>query len=119
MADNLVQRSVTTSVARNLASTTKTAPQLASITPRHLLNLLPWVHVEGGTYRVNRTRVELQKAERVELTLVDGEASFQSQALRSIPLFAKLRDDLIDRIAGRFKTEEVTLGNTLVVEGED
>ena len=37
MADNLIQRSVTTSVARNLASTTKTAPQLASITPRHLL----------------------------------------------------------------------------------
>jgi hypothetical protein len=119
MSDNLIQRSVTTSVARNLANTTKTPPQLTSITPRHLLNLLPWVHVEGGTYRVNRTKVELQKAERVELSLVDGEASFPPQALRSIPLFSKLQDGLLDRIAGRFKTEEVTLGNTLVVEGED
>ena len=80
MADNLIQRSVTTSVARNLASTTKTAPQLASITPRHLLSLLPWVHVEGGTYRVNRTRVELPNAERVEFTLTDGVAVFQPQA---------------------------------------
>ena len=119
MSDNLIQRSVTTAVARNLTSTSKTAPQLASITPRHLLNLLPWVHVEGGTYRVNRTKVELKEAERVELFTVDGVNSFQPQALRSIPLFSKLQDEIINRIASRFKTEEVNLGNTLVVEGED
>jgi hypothetical protein len=119
MADNLIQRSVTTSVARNLASTTKTAPQLASITPRHLLNLLPWVHVEGGTYRVNRTRVELPNAERVEFTLFDGVATFEPQALRSVPLFAKLSDSIIEKLAGSFKTEQVTLGNTLVTEGKD
>lgn len=119
MSDNLIQRSVTTAVARNLASTTKTAPQLSSITPRHLLNLLPWVHVEGGTYRVNRTKVELQEAERVELFTVDGVTSFQPQALRSIPFFSRLHDEIIGRIAERFKTEEVSLGNTLVVEGED
>ena len=119
MADNLIQRSVTTSVARNLASTTKTAPQLASITPRHLLSLLPWVHVEGGTYRVNRTRVELPNAERVEFSLNDGVATFEPQALRSVPLFSKLSEDIIRKIAGSFKTEKVTLGNTLVTEGKD
>lgn len=119
MADNLVQRSVTTSVARNLASTTKTPPQLASITPRHLLSLLPWVHVEGGTYRVNRTRVELPNAERVEFNLTGDLASFEAQALRSIPLFAKLSDTILEKIAGSFKTEKVTLGNTLVAEGKD
>jgi len=119
MSDNLIQRSVTTSVARNLANTTKTPPQLASITPRHLLNLLPWVHVEGGTYRVNRTKVELQKAQRVELYTTDGVSSFQPQALRSVPLFSKLRDDILERLAERFKLEEVNLGNTLLVEGED
>ena len=53
MSDNLLQRSVTTSVARNLANTTKTPPQMMSVTPRWLLRLLPWVQVEGGTYRVN------------------------------------------------------------------
>ena len=57
MADILLQRSVTTSVAKNLANTTKTSPKMMSITPRWLLSLLPWVQVKGGTYRVNRTKV--------------------------------------------------------------
>ena len=65
MSDNLLQRSVTTSVARNLATTTKTSPKMMSITPRWMLSLLPWVQVGGGTYRVNRTKVELSKAERI------------------------------------------------------
>jgi hypothetical protein len=119
MSDNLLQRSVTTSVARNLANTTKTAPQMMSITPRWLLSLLPWVHVEGGTYRVNRTKVELKKAERVELNFKDGNAYFNPQALRSVPLFSRFQDEIINRMANRFKTEEVTLGNKLVVEGVD
>jgi hypothetical protein len=119
MSDNLIQRSVTTSVARNLANTTKTVPQMMSITPRFLLSLLPWVQVEGGTFRVNRTKVELRNAERVELDFAESVPSFQPQALRSVPLFSKLPDDIITRMASHFKTEEVTLGNKLVVEGED
>ncbi|OPY70434.1 MAG: Major membrane protein I [Syntrophorhabdaceae bacterium PtaU1.Bin034] len=119
MADSLIQRSVTTSVARNLTTTTKTPPQMTSITPRFLLHLLPWVQVEGGTFRVNRTKLELKNAERVELDFIDGAVSFQPQALRSVPLFSKLPDDIIVRMAKHFKTEEVTLGNKLVVEGED
>lgn len=51
MSDNLLQRSVTTAVARNLASTTKTSPKMMSITPRWLLSLLPWVHVQGGSWQ--------------------------------------------------------------------
>ena len=119
MSDNLLQRSVTTSVARNLANTTKTPPQMMSITPRWLLSLIPWVHVDGGTYRVNRTKVELKKAERVELNFTDGVASFKPNALRSVPLFARFQEEIINRMANRFKTEEVTLGNKLVVEGVD
>jgi len=41
MSDSLLQRSVTTAVARNLATTSKTRPMMMSITPRHLLHLLP------------------------------------------------------------------------------
>ena len=40
--------------ARQLANTTKTVPQMLSITPRWLIACLPWVPVEAGTYRVNR-----------------------------------------------------------------
>ena len=42
--------------ARNLANTTKTPPQWVGVTPRWLVNLLPWVPVEAGTYRVNRVK---------------------------------------------------------------
>lgn len=118
MSDNLLQRSVTTSVARNLANTTKTPPKMMSITPRWLLSLLPWVQVNGGTYRVNRTKVELSKATRIGIDLT-APAAFPPEALRSVPLFSMLPEDIITRMAGRFKTEEVSLGNKLIVEGED
>ena len=119
MSDNLLQRSVTTSVASNLANTTKTSPKMMSITPRWLLSMLPWVQVNGGTYRVNRTKVELPKAERIEIDVSGNVATFPPDALRSVPLFSKLSDAIITRMAGRFKTEEVSLGNELLVEGSD
>ncbi len=119
MSDSLLQRSVTTAVARNLANTTKTSPKMMSITPRWLLSLLPWVQVDGGTYRVNRTKVELSKAERISIDLTGGSAAFPPESLRSVPLFSKLPDAIVQRMASRFKTEEVSLGNNLLVEGED
>jgi len=119
MSDNLLQRSVTSSVARNLTTTTKTNPKMMSITPRWILSQLPWVQVSGGTYRVNRTKVELSKAERIEVDVANGSASFPPESLRSVPLFSRLPDDIVSRLAGRFKTEKVSLGNKLVVEGKD
>jgi hypothetical protein len=44
------------SAARQLAITTKTAPQLGSVTPRWLVRFLPWTPVEAGTYRINRAK---------------------------------------------------------------
>src|SRR5882672_5970650 len=49
--------------ARNLANTTKTPPQWSAITPRWLVQLLPWTPVESGTYRVNKVK----NAEPVEV----------------------------------------------------
>ncbi len=49
-----VTQSLSTAAARNLATTTKSAPQMQAITSRWLLRMLPWVDVAGGTYRVNR-----------------------------------------------------------------
>ena len=119
MNDNLLQRSVTTAVARNLATTSKTRPMMMSITPRHLLHLLPWVRVEGGTYRVNRTKVELSKAERIEIATSGGGLSFAAVELQSVPLFSQLPDSLLERMQKRFRTEEVPLGSDLLIEGQD
>lgn len=40
--------------ARNLSNTTKTPPQWVGVTPRWLVQLLPWTPVEAGVYRLNR-----------------------------------------------------------------
>ncbi len=119
MTDNLLQRSVTTTVARNLASTTKTSPKMMSITPRWLLNMLPWVQVDGGTYRVNRTKIELPKAQRIDIELSAGGATFAPESLRSVPMFSGLPDAIVSRMANRFRTEEVALGSRVISEGED
>jgi hypothetical protein len=44
--------------ARNLAHTTKTAPQLPAITPRWLTALLQWKPLDAGVLRVNRVQSE-------------------------------------------------------------
>jgi hypothetical protein len=61
------------SAARQLANTTKTPPQLSTITPRWLVHLLQWVPVEAGIYRVNKVRnpedVKIACAKRDEAEL--------------------------------------------------
>ena len=57
-ATNETHRALGDAAARQLANTTKTAPQLSSITPRWLVQLLSWVPVESGTYRVKQVKNE-------------------------------------------------------------
>ncbi|MDX3456692.1 family 2B encapsulin nanocompartment shell protein [Streptomyces sp. ME02-8801-2C] len=61
------QQSLGTSAARNLATTTKSVPQMQEISSRWLLRMLPWVNVQGGAYRVNR---------RLTYSVGDGRLTF-------------------------------------------
>jgi hypothetical protein len=67
------RRAVGDTAARQLANTTKTKPQLTAITPRWLVQLLGWVPVESGTYRVNKVKndvdIEVACGARDERTL--------------------------------------------------
>ena len=56
LAANSSSRSMSVSddAARTLANSTKSVPQMSSITPRWLVHLLAWVPVEAGIYRVNK-----------------------------------------------------------------
>ncbi|MEV0661003.1 family 2B encapsulin nanocompartment shell protein [Actinomadura luteofluorescens] len=112
------QLSLGTAAARNLATTTKSVPQMQGITSRWLLKLLPWVQASGGTYRVNR---------RLTYTLGDGRVTFVTTGadVRVIPRelgeLAPLRgydDDLtLDAIAGRFTQQEYGPGDVVVERG--
>ncbi|MFD7549317.1 family 2B encapsulin nanocompartment shell protein [Streptomyces sp. NPDC059816] len=72
------QRSLGTAAARNLATTSKSAPQMQEISARWLLRTLPWVPVQGGAYRVNR---------RLTYAVGDGRVTFvkTGDSVRVIP----------------------------------
>lgn len=77
------QQSLGTAAARNLATTTKSVPQMQEITSRWLLRMLPWVQVQGGTYRVNR---------RLSYSVGDGRVTFVQTAERVAVIPDELRE---------------------------
>ncbi|WP_299531368.1 family 2B encapsulin nanocompartment shell protein [uncultured Streptomyces sp.] len=112
------QSSLSTAAARNLASTTKSAPQMQEITSRWLLRMLPWVETKGGAYRVNR---------RLAYTVGDGTVEFVQDGarVRVIPRelgeLALLRGfddvDVLTALADRCVQRDFGAGETLVERG--
>ncbi|MFD5815734.1 family 2B encapsulin nanocompartment shell protein [Streptomyces sp. NPDC127038] len=112
------QTSLGTAAARNLATTTKSAPQMQEITSRWLLRMLPWVDIEGGTYRVNR---------RLSYHVGDGHIEFVQDGadIRVIPRqlceLALLRGfedaDVLTAIADRCVRRDFQAGEVLVHRG--
>ncbi|GAB1325749.1 family 2B encapsulin nanocompartment shell protein [Streptomyces sennicomposti] len=112
------QQSLSTAAARNLATTTKSAPQMQEITSRWLLRMLPWVEAEGGAYRVNR---------RLRHTLGDGLIEFvqEGATVRVIPRelgeLALLRGfedtSALTAVADRCTQRDFTAGEVLAERG--
>ncbi|WP_308165993.1 MULTISPECIES: family 2B encapsulin nanocompartment shell protein [Actinomadura] len=110
--------SLGTSAARNLATTTKSVPQMQGITSRWLLKLLPWVQASGGAYRVNR---------RLTYTLGDGRVTFVTtgadvrvipRELGELPPLRGYDDEpALDALAGRFTQREYEPGDVIVEQG--
>ncbi|MET7844601.1 family 2B encapsulin nanocompartment shell protein [Streptomyces sp. NPDC005356] len=112
------QQSLGTSAARNLATTTKSAPQMQEISSRWLLRMLPWVNVQGGTYRVNR---------RLSYSVGDGRVTFvkTGDQVRVIPAelgeLPVLRDfgdqEVLEELAVRCRQREYAPGELLASFG--
>ncbi|ALO06173.1 cAMP-binding protein [Streptomyces venezuelae] len=112
------QSSLSTAAARNLATTTKSTPQMQEISSRWLLRMLPWVETKGGAYRVNR---------RLSYTVGDGRIEFvqDGSRVRVIPQelgeLALLRgfDDVevLTAIADRCVQRDFRAGEVLAVLG--
>ena len=111
--------SLGTAAARNLATTTKSAPQMQEITSRWLLKLLPWVQTKGGVFRVNR---------RLSYALGDGKISFTNtgatvqvipQELTELPLLRGFDNvDLLTALANQFVQQEYAAGDTITELGQ-
>ncbi|MFZ3559763.1 family 2B encapsulin nanocompartment shell protein [Streptomyces sp. BH055] len=112
------QKSLGTSAARNLATTTKSAPQMQEISSRWLLRTLPWVDVKGGTYRVNR---------RLSYSVGDGRVTFVKTGddvrvipaeLGELPALRGFEDeDVLGELAQRCTQREFAAGELLASFG--
>ncbi|MGA5564041.1 family 2B encapsulin nanocompartment shell protein [Streptomyces platensis] len=112
--------SLGTQAARQLATTTKSEPQMQAITSRWLLKSLPWVDVKGGAYRVNR---------RLQLRVGRGRVQFEQngaddirvipQTLTELPVLRGYPDtEVLKELAGRFRVREVRAGQVLFEAGQ-
>ena len=112
------QLSLSTAAARNLATTTKSVPQMQGITSRWLLRLLPWVEASGGTYRVNR---------RLSYTVGDGQVTFVTagrdirvipEELRELPPLRDFGDEsVLGALAARFERQDFGAGEVIAEFG--
>lgn len=113
------QTSLSTKAARQLATTTKSAPQMQGISSRWLLKLLPWVHV-NGVFRLNR---------RLSYAIGDGRVTFYNtgakiqvvpQELCELPLFRGYEDvEVLNVLASRFVQREFKPGDVLTQKGNE
>ncbi|MEV8093728.1 family 2B encapsulin nanocompartment shell protein [Kitasatospora sp. NPDC085879] len=113
------QSSLSTAGARNLASTTKSAPQMQEISSRWLLRMLPWVQVSGGTYRVNRRLTYAVGGGRVAFARTGSRVAVVPPSLRELPLLREVSDEaLLVALAGGFEQREFRAGEQLVAAGD-
>jgi CRP-like cAMP-binding protein len=118
--DGAGRQSLSTAAARQLATTTKSVPQMQAITSRWLLRVLPWVQADGGTYRVNR---------RLSYTVGDGRVTFISTGtevrvipaeLAELPLLRGFDDqEVLAALAGRFEQRSYDTGDVIVEFGHE
>ncbi|MGW0707478.1 family 2B encapsulin nanocompartment shell protein [Streptomyces sp. NPDC002643] len=112
--------SLSTQAARQLATTTKSEPQMQAITSRWLLKNLPWVDVRGGTYRVNR---------RLQLRIGRGRVQFDQNGADDVRVIPETLTELpalrgytdipaLREISGRFRVREVRAGTVLFDAGQ-
>jgi CRP-like cAMP-binding protein len=111
--------SLDTAAARNLATTTKTPPQMQGITSRWLLKVLPWVQADGGAYRVNRRLSHAVGRGRVAFSQAgDDDVSVVGPTLTELPPLRGFGDDaLLAELASRFAVREFRSGEALTEAG--
>ncbi|MFJ7912455.1 family 2B encapsulin nanocompartment shell protein [Kitasatospora sp. NPDC096204] len=112
------QQSLSTAGARNLATTTKSAPQMQGISPRWLLRKLPWVQVSGGTYRVNRRLRHSVGRGRVSFVKTGAEVRVVPPTLAEVPVLRGFQDEaVLEELASRFVQRDFNAGDVLVRAG--
>jgi len=104
--------------AQHLSTITKSQPQLAGLTSRCLVKILPWVQVRGGVYQVNR--VLNYQAGSGKLVVVNDGHQFRivPRTLSELPLLADFHDrEVLAEIQERFIVRRFEAGDEIVSAG--
>ncbi|WP_243745132.1 cyclic nucleotide-binding domain-containing protein, partial [Streptomyces hainanensis] len=116
---DLAPTSLETAAARNLATTTKTPPQMQAISSRWLLKVLPWVQVSGGTFRVNRRLTHTLGNGRVEFVSTGAEVRVIPAELTELPpLRGFADDDALTVLAAACVQREYAPGDVIADHGD-
>ena len=117
-SENGYPSSLGTAAARNLATTTKSVPQMQAITSRWLLKVLPWIEAKGGTFRVNRRMSYAVGDGRVTFSNIGDQAQVVPPELCELPLFRGFDDiEVLTALAERFQQREYGPGDVIVEFG--
>ncbi|GAA3075973.1 family 2B encapsulin nanocompartment shell protein [Streptomyces glomeratus] len=115
---NRPQQSLGTTAARNLATTTKSAPQMQEISSRWLLRMLPWVSVQGGTYRVNRRLTYSVGDGRVTFVKTGDQVTVIPAELGELPALRDYEDqEVLGELAQRCQQRRFAPGDVLAEFG--
>nr|CEL17958.1 cAMP-binding proteins-catabolite gene activator and regulatory subunit of cAMP-dependent protein kinases [Kibdelosporangium sp. MJ126-NF4]CTQ90814.1 cAMP-binding proteins-catabolite gene activator and regulatory subunit of cAMP-dependent protein kinases [Kibdelosporangium sp. MJ126-NF4] len=114
------QQSLATAAARNLATTTKSVPQMQSITSRWLLRVLPWVQAQGGAYRVNRRLSYTVGDGRIAVTNTGSRVHVVGPDLVELALLRTFDDEeALNALADRFQQQEYQPGDVIAEFGHE
>lgn len=112
------QQSLGTAAARNLATTTKSVPQMQEISSRWLLRLLPWVDVQGGTYRVNRRLTYAVGDGRITFVKTGERVEVIPAELGELPALRAYEDEeVLGELAQRCRQREFAPGEVIASFG--
>ncbi|WP_030232208.1 MULTISPECIES: family 2B encapsulin nanocompartment shell protein [unclassified Streptomyces] len=112
------QQSLGTAAARNLATTTKSVPQMQEISSRWLLRMLPWVDIQGGTYRVNRRLTFAVGDGRLTFVKTGDRVEIIPAELGELPALRSYEDEeVLSEIARRCEQREIPAGEVIASFG--
>ncbi|MEW2287153.1 family 2B encapsulin nanocompartment shell protein [Streptomyces sp. NPDC047841] len=108
------QQSLGTAAARNLATTTKSVPQMQEISSRWLLRTLPWVDVQGGTYRVNRRLTYAVGDGRITFVKTGNQVEVIPNELGELPALRSYQDEeVLSELARRCRQRDFAPGEVI------
>ena len=114
------RQSLSTAAARNLATTTKTPPQMQGISSRWLLKVLPWVQVNGGSYRVNRRLSFVVGDGKLTFSNIGDQVSVIPEELAELPVLRDFEDtEILGELARRCEQREYAAGEVIAQAGAD